>query len=453
MLIQTLRTERGFSLEITGSRWQAPPCRFSYPEEVWQTFPAKDALIQELAYITTLVTPLILEHPEIHYDTPAPRFMQTYHDGFEAAIPNFVQHIKNEDATEILHRFRSIRRTFADKSDAPLPGRQNSWKPTAAVLPFSYGKDSLLSLATMQELGYEMQPVNIMECVQPRMHALRQGMQPALEKEFGIQCLELRNELQLLSDYEVLNRPETRLHQCHVHFVYSLGMLPFCYYFSAPAIVLSNEFNNSMNRVHRQGLIAPYKAMQTGEMTRTMSALISKFSGGAVSIVNPIGGLGDYAINQLLLHRFRDYGKYRVSCDMEISPYTRWCHNCVRCAQAYLFALAEKVDPMAIGFETAMLSVEKLHHFAVSKGTPHAEDEQLRFSQSEERLAAIRARHSGCDSEVLDHFPGCGNERETRELHEAIFRYQTSPESRVERQAAQLYRRLLPGPETSVSYT
>lgn len=444
MQIRTSPTGRGFSVEITGDHFHASPCTFSYPEAVWQAYPAKEALIQELAYVTTLITPLMLEHSEIHYDTPAPRFMQFYHDAFEASIPNIIQYVEHDEAGDILNRFRALRPTFINRADAPLPKEKRDWNTERVVLPFSYGKDSLLSLALLQRLTYKVHPVNIMQCVQPRMHAHRERVKAEFEQEFTVHCDELRNELLLLSDYEILERPESQLRQCYLHFVYVLGMLPFCYYYAAPTIILSNEFNNSLNRVHRQGLIAPLKVMQTQFTARKMATMVTKLTDGKVTVVNPIGGLGNFAINQLLLDSFTAYEKYRMSCDMEISPYSRWCHNCIRCAQAYLFALARGVDPKSLGFEEDMLTDAMFHHYTSSEGTPHPGNQYLRFAQREEMLAAMMTVENGVSKKLLGKFKADPSDNERKEqLHREIFRYQIEPKGRIERKTARLCQDIL----------
>ena len=83
MLIDVELTDRGFALSINGQAYNAPPCEFRFPEEIWKSFPAKQALANELAYVTTLATPLILKHPRIiHLNTARPLFLDVYRKCF-----------------------------------------------------------------------------------------------------------------------------------------------------------------------------------------------------------------------------------------------------------------------------------------------------------------------------------------------------------------------------------
>ena len=111
-------TPRGFSLRIDGPHWRVEPCEISFPEEIWKDFPAKESLKNELAYIFTQATPVILKHPTLWYPTPEPRFLHEYEECFELSIPNMVEPIPAENSEEVLSLFRSILRYFPEKSSS-----------------------------------------------------------------------------------------------------------------------------------------------------------------------------------------------------------------------------------------------------------------------------------------------------------------------------------------------
>ncbi|MEW6648460.1 MAG: hypothetical protein AB1450_14770 [Pseudomonadota bacterium] len=389
-------TACGFSLALGGEHFRAPPCELRYPSEVWQAYPAKAELIRELAYITTLATPLILEHPRVSYDTPEPLLFERYRALFAQAVPNLVEAVPEHSSSAVLARFQSLQHHFAPATPAsPLP--QQSWHPRRAVLPLSFGKDSLLSLATLRRLGYEVIPVNIDERMLPRGTRLREPLVSHLRGEHGLDCLQLVNEIQLLSDHEVLKTPPTRLYQVQVHFIYALAMLPFCSYFGAPLVVLSNELLPGLDKVQREGYLLPQRYMQGEAANLEMDRMVQDLSGGQVRAVNPIGALGNLAIHTLLHRDFAEFGSYQVSCHLEVTPHTRWCHDCERCSHAYLYFRALGLDPYAYGFVHSLLDGGAERHFVAAGPAPHAEDAYRRFLRGEERLAAWRARQRGAE--------------------------------------------------------
>ncbi len=394
MQIHVAPTDCGFSLEIGGDYFRAPPCEFRYPRDIWQAYPAKAALIRELAYITTLATPLILEHPRVSYDTPRPLLFERYRALFAQAIPNLVEAIPAHSSSEVFARFHALHHHFAGNADTealPLQG----WNPRRAVLPLSFGKDSLLSLATLRELGYEVIPVSIDERMLPRGTALREPLMARLRREHDLECLSLVNEIQLLSDHEVLKTPPTRLYQVQVHFIYALAMLPYCSYFGAPLIVLSNELLPGLDKVQREGYLLPQRYMQGEEANLEMDRMVQELSAGQVRVANPIGALGNLAIHTLLHRHFPEFGAYQVSCHLEVTQHTRWCHDCERCSHAYLYFRALGLDPLAYGFEHSLLDGSNDHHFVTTAPLPHIDDAHRRFLRGEERVAAWRARRRG----------------------------------------------------------
>lgn len=440
-------TRRGYSLSITGPHWRADPCEMAFPEEVWRAFPAKEALRNELAYILTQATPVILKHPTIWYPTPKPRFLDTYEECFELSIPNMVDPIPAENSEDVLSLFRSILRYFPEKPSSNGIGRLDRWNPRRVILPFTYGKDSLLSLATLSALGYEVILVNIDECVLPRGKTLRKEQEGDFFRDHDFRYHQVRNEVQLLSDWQVLERPITQLHQVHIYFIYLFAMLPFSTYYRAPYIVLSNEYENSLPCLHRGDYIVSHLYMQSRMAVKRLARIAEEFSNKQITAVNPIGVLDNFSIHAILHQEFPIYGRYRVSCHMEMSDYSRWCHRCYRCAQAFIYSCALGIDPFSIGFESSMLGKEKREHYSLFKEAVHPRDEYHRFVRDEEGLAFLMAHRRGVRGHLMDVF-----EREflrdmkKREpaLAKKVFRLQAKPgNTDLEKDAAAWYQRTL----------
>lgn len=446
MEVQTNNTPRGFSVAISGA-WQAASCELRFPEKVWRSFPAKNRLINELSYILTLVTPLILKHPTVWYTTPVPRFFDLYNDCFERAIPNLVEFIPVERANDILRRFRATGRHFSEKRRMENMKRLSEWDKNRVVLPFSFGKDSLLSLATLRRLGYDVILVNIDERVLPRGKKIRETLKKKMAKDLGLSCHTVTNEIQLLSDYQVLERPETRLHQVHIYFVYLFAMIPFCTYYRAPTVVFSNEYHHSLNHVHKEGYLLANKVMQSLEVTRKLKRLAEDFSGGQISAVNLIGSLGNFAIHRILHEAFPDFGKYRITCHMEVSDYKRWCHDCPNCAQAFIHFLAMGLDPFLMGFEVSMLSEDKKTLFSLFKKTVHDSDDYHSFIRDEEALAFLMAYRHGAKGPLMDRFEKeflFRIERNETKLRKRVFKLQNGTDGETsEKEAGTLYQRFL----------
>ncbi len=438
-------TERGFSLYVTGA-YEIDTCEFRYPREVWEAFPAKKALVDELAYVSTLTTAILLRHDTVRYTTPSPRYLDTYHNCFEQAVPNVAEYTE-DDPDLILDLFKTLKREFGESGHAALIPPLSGWNPNRVVLPLSFGKDSLLSLATLLKLGYEVFPVSIDERVQPAFHKLRVEREGWLREEFGIACARVENEIQLLSDYEILGGPCSFMYQVQLYFIHLYAMIPFCVYHRAPYYIISSEYPNTLEQQHKNGHFRFHRVMQSQPGIAVLSGLAKSLSRGQISARNLIGGLGDLAIHYLLHEKFPDLARYRVSCNYELTDYRQWCHACPRCAHAYLFFLALGAGPLENGFKKRMLTTAARHWFSIFRENMHPRDHYRQFYRDEERWAFLRAYENGNREELtlraMEKLSGGGQHNKKIEIK--VFRNQARPEGDIAKKAHALYRKLLAG--------
>lgn len=385
MYFEVTPTDSGFSLQ-TGGKWHADVCAMRFPGAVWKSFKGKESLVSELAYVTTLATPLILKHDRVHYNTPRPEYLETYNRCFEKSIPNLTEPIPDETAHAILQRFREVSLHFNGESLHNSFDFPNTRGEKRVILPFSFGKDSLLTLALLRSMDYTVIPVIIDERVLPRGFAMKTLLCRRLAKNTGIQCQQVINEIQLLSDYQVLEQNPTRLYQVQVYFIYLLAMLPFCAYYKAPLIAVNNEYANTLKTIHKNNILAEKRVMQGKEVTRMLSTIIKKIGGGRVRLTNLIGGLGDFAIHRLLHEIYHEFSFYRISCHMEMTGHTRWCHECDRCARAYLFSVAMGYNTREMEFEHSMLEEEHARYFSFFQ-EPSPGNRYREWTSMEEALA------------------------------------------------------------------
>ncbi len=443
------QTKRGFSVSLTGA-YQADACEFRFPEHIWKAFPGKRTLIDELSYICTLPTPVILKYPVMEYNTAQPKYFDFYHHCFNQAVPNLVEPVPSENADIIYQRFNHTHRQFNGSVSTERLPVTNNWDKKKVVLPFSFGKDSLLTLATLIEFGYEVVLVTIDERVLPRAKAIKKKMESRLKAKLGLVCHTVENEVHLLCDYQVLHQPETRLHQVHIYFVYLWAMLPFCYYYHAPLIVFNNEFHHNLMQLHKDNYLCRHRYMQSREAVNEYSGIMQDFTRGQIKVANLIDVIDNFAIHRLLHEHFTPFGEFRVSCHMEMTDFKRWCHDCYRCARAFIFFSAMGIDPYEMGFEASMLSRDKKIHFCVFDG-PHHQDDQYRHTMSmEEELAFLLTFQRGVKGPLMELFRKMFLSRGTHikeriaSLKKKVFCLQSAPgASTIEKASATFYETIL----------
>ncbi len=394
-----------------------------------------------------MAMPMILQHQHVNYNTPAPLFFDIYNGYYVKDIPIMVESIQNENAYEVLNRFNQIERRFTAPAQKTVNVNKNKWNKKRAVLPFTFGKDSMLSLVLLKEAGFEVFPVLIDDRILPRAIEIKKRLCRSFQEEFNISVDIVKNELMLFTDYQVLEKPETRLYQAPVTFLYLLSMLPFCYYYHAPFIVMNNEYHNSLDQVFKDDLRCAHKVMQTIQADQTIACIVKTLSNSQIKAVNLIKGLGNFAIHSILHEQFSSYGKYRISCHLELVNHAQWCHDCDRCIQAYMFFLANGTDPYDQGFETSMLTHDKKQYSSLFKTDIHPDDQYHSWTRDEALLAMLQASQKGAEGPLIDEFNRKYlNEAVSREaeLKKKIFSVQKVPCSeKIEAEISELLKKRL----------
>jgi len=175
--------------------------------------------------------------------------------------------------------------------------------------------------------------------------------------------------------------------------------------------------------------------------------MAEEFTKKQITAVNPIGVLDNFSIHAILHQEFPAYGRYRVTCHMEVSGYSRWCHNCYRCAQPFIYACALGHDPFSTGFESSMLDAGKAPLYSLFKEAVHPKDEYHRFVRDEEGLAFLMAHRSGTQGHLMDVFESKfmrDMKKRERALVGKVFRVQAKPGGTApERDAAAWYEQIL----------
>jgi hypothetical protein len=328
----------------------------TYPGEIWQSYPMEDKkrLLDNIAYSSTIFLPQMLELDSILYHTSRPvaeTFL--YKNGiYDMPICAIVD---GRPSMEYVKRFFNTRYIFADnriKVPPKVDFSAKSSKKKSAIVPFSFGKESMLSFALCRELGIEPVLVNFIE--------------PANEFEF-VHKKKLIEEFEKKADvkvYTVLYEPgmlrygrhwglETELGWGLQTTEYALLCLPFAEHFRADYIVLGNEQSCNDTFYNKEDLLT-YKAGydQHGDWTMQQGLLSSILAGKKIQVISFMEPIYEIAITRILHHRYPEYGKYQMSCmaDNKNAAKNRWCQHCVKCGYIYALCCAAGLDLKKVGF-------------------------------------------------------------------------------------------------------
>lgn len=353
--------DRGLEVKINNKS-----IRLRYPPTIWQRFPKnhQKILAQNLAYALTFQIPYLYTSLEkVFYNMPMPLSEPFLFKGLSLALPStaIMQTQKDKRVTSnLLRRLFDIEYVFNNtKSDIPSYNRTSF--SDQAIMPFTFGKDSLLTWALARELGIRVWPVYISEPYSPFEEMAKKLLAEPFKKEFHTQIAFLRNSLGVLRQPYGWFGWELQLTQ------YSLMLLPYVYAKKAGYILFSNEQSCDDTVVDSDGFRCNPVFEQSHSWLLQNSLMASLVGGNSLSIGSLLEPIHEIAIMRILHKRYPDIAKYQSSCDLPEKPKNagRWCEHCSKCARMYIFLLAHGINPKTVGFKHDLLKQKYMGYFSI----------------------------------------------------------------------------------------
>lgn len=358
-------TSRGLELGVNGRRYDT-----KFPAEIWQATPpdVKQALLENLTFGNTHFLPLVLGGSKIEYDTRLPCFESQL---FRNQVGDLLQCELTDGVALLsyLRDFYNLDLRFAPGESCvpaarPRPGAK-SRRPTA-VIPFSFGKESLATLALCLELGIRPVLVYCQEPSQPFEERYKRRKLDRLGADLGIPA------------YFIEHAPGTFRYGTAFRGIrgarigsevgwgaqttlLALLCAPFAHAHAADFVLFGNECSN--NEAHELGGWKVHSSFdQSSFWTPQQSNMLRILTGGTTHVYSVLEPLEEIGIFSMLHNRYPELGRHQFSCSAE-KPLVRgsqWCHQCYKCDRMFLFAEVCGLDASKIGFKRDLL-LEKRH--------------------------------------------------------------------------------------------
>ena len=245
------------------------------------------------------------------------------------------------------------------KTDIP-PYNRTSYTDEA-IMPFTFGKDSLMTFALCRDLGIKVHPVYIMEPDYPFEVSVKKMLSLPFSREFKLKIYFLKNTLGALREHDGWHGWELQLTQ------YSMMLLPYVYAKHAGYILFSNEQSCNDTITDDDGFRCNPVFEQSHSWLLQNSLMTSIIGGNSLSIGSLLEPINELAIIKILHSRYPDIGKYHSSCDLEYKPkhLGRWCESCSKCGRMYIFLTGLGISPKRGGFKHNMLANKYQSAFSI----------------------------------------------------------------------------------------
>jgi hypothetical protein len=430
--VSTQANDKGIAVKINNRIIQ-----LRYPPSIWSRFPKthKKILTQNLAFALTFQMPYL--YSTLHrmvYNMPVPLSEAFFFKGLSLALPSTAIMQTQKDAritSNLLRRLFDIEYVFSSHK-ADIPPYNRTSMSDRAIMPFTFGKDSLLTYSLAQELGIKVYPVFISEPYSPYEEMTKKLLSEPFRKEFHTQISFLRNSLGVLRDPNGWYGWELQLTQ------YSMMLLPYVYAKRAGYILFSNEQSCNDTVVDSDGFRCNPVFEQSHSWLLQNSLMTSVIGGNSLSIGSLLEPVHEIAIIRILHKRYPKIAKFQTSCDLPEKPKndSRWCENCSKCGRIYMFLLAHGINPKTVGF-THDLTRQKYHHLYTIFYSNHVKEygyDQSEAGKNEQILAFLMAYKRGIRGPIMTTFArrflafARKHERKLRQIYFSLHSTKTIPQ-------------------------
>ncbi len=409
-----------------------------YPEEIWKVYPYKDVLLDNFAYVSSVNLPLIARKNKLVYNTGKPVIKKLVNKIILGNIPNSVEDYRS-NTNKTIKRFLNIKYMFSFKD------KEVEFKESLSencVIPFSCGKDSLLTLGICNEIGLKPVCIYVNDTVSPAENNLKLKHNKKISKEFNLKSIIIKNEIEQLNDFEYWNKGETCLGYSHMTTGFCLLSLPIMYYFDKKYVIFGNQQDMNFSFINKDGYKSYPSFDQSDIGENLIDKIIKRLTNNHAGIFSVIKPLTNIAVTKILFGRYSNLAKYQISCDcLNASSEERWCHDCNKCARLFLFMKAFGFDSRLVGLRN-LFGKEFLKYYSLFKKQDcYEKSEESRDQQLLAYYLAYKNKEKGY---LIDYFKRNylqeAKERED-ELYNKFFKiYSYDMPNRVKNKVLSIYK-------------
>lgn len=379
--------------------------KVTYPQKVWNKFPKSlhKIFADSVSYISTWHLPLI-DNIKLAYHFSHPLIEPVFFRILLYSIPMTIFESSGELTSEIIKKFyNSNFQTKFKALNTSYPGKKiKKSLQEKAILLFSFGKDSLLTYALLDELDvstipfFMKEPHSVYENIHKKKLADKFYKKIGAEIEFyPLSIGRLRQDTDMFWGWDII------LSQ------YAFVLIPYYFYHQAKYLFFGNEQSCNFFTKDAEGFLINPTFEQSVAVMQLLQDIPKHFfiNTHIGSLVEPIHEL---FITYILHHRYPEIGRFQMSCfsDEEQSKKRRWCGHCEKCARMYIFFKALNISPERVGFyNNNMLSPQKENFYQIfNKGEGGSAFGGSGLGKDEQLLAFYLAYKNDVKGPLMDKF-------------------------------------------------
>ena len=397
-------TDDGISISFRGKKY-----KIAYPKEIWKDYSEanKEFLLDNITFMQTSYLPPSMKKRGAIYSTSLPllesfAFKSTLYD-----IPSTAK-IDGNKTTDYMKSFFNSEFIFASY-DAVIPEigkrkRANSKKKPVAIIPFTAGKESLLTLGLCLELGIKPIPVYIDEDPEHPESKHKEKIIRTIESEYGIKVYKLLNEPG--KKLRFVDNPDNNWGLGAQLISYLLELFPFINYFEADYVFFGNEYSCDEYTYDKEGFKSSFWFDQRSEWTMQLNSIAKMLTNNTTEVGSLVNPLYEIALLKILHERYPYLAQLQMSCfsDTEEGKHRIWCGTCPKCGWMYAFFKGLGIDTAKLGFKNELFTKDNKHLFTIFGGDGIYTQDAIGIGEEEQALAFYMAAEKGEKGELIEEF-------------------------------------------------
>ena len=379
--------------------------RIEFPVEVWSPLrdDVKSSIVDHLAFLSTNYLPLVAEKKGVKYNTRMPMFEAFSFKSNAMDMPSSAV-LDWRNPYDYVRDYLNLDFVFS-------PGRPIVWRETfepenRAIISFTSGKESLLTLAVCRELGIEPILINIVEPSNTYERGHKAAILEKINEEFGIGYYTVPNQVGLFHDAAHMGLRPTSLGWGNQLMYYLFIYLPFVIHHRVKYVFYGNEHSCDFEVDGEGGFRNNFCYDQSSHWTIQQDVMLRALTGGSAGVGSLVGPLNEIAVVKCLHEGYPELAKYQMSCfcEDEVTREHRWCCNCSKCARNYAFIKAIGGDPERVGFWRDMFSEECAPLYSAMNGKETYGFDRSGLGREEQELALLMAGEEDPNDPFLRRF-------------------------------------------------
>lgn len=430
---EVINIKSGFNGKGIRLNLKNQPFDIIYPENIWPKYPPfqKKLLSENLTFALTFHLPYLNQGDSLNYLMARPISEPFLFKAFISALPSTAL-MKKESTSKLIKKFFEINYHFIQGKNILTSNLFPRKTNKTAILPFTFGKDSLLTYSLSKELGIDPILVFVKEPLLEQENYHKEILAKKFFEEFKENVFFINNQAgELREAKEGWYGWELQLTQ------YAIMLLPMIWAKRARYLFFSNEQSCNEEFLDKEGFWCNPVYEQSVKWLEQVNDLLQILGMKNLEVSSLIEPLHDLAIIKILHQRYPKIAKYQTSCFAEKpeAKFNRWCGNCSKCARLFIFFLANNINPAKIGIPTNMLELKYKNKYSLFEDGNNKDSgyDESRLGRDEQLLAFFLAYKNGKKGELIDLFKSLylkeveKREKELRERYFGIHTSQTLP--------------------------